>query len=104
MRSKDPSPRKYCTPVMFARFVCALLSFRALRVSCEIQNPITRENYRGTHLVYIVLVPQLKNPKELEGVGGSSVAANNFDAYIRRLRKGQTDRKKVRISVKEELQ
>ena len=29
MRKQHQSPRKYCTPVMFTHFVCALLSFCA---------------------------------------------------------------------------
>ena len=39
-------PRKLCcVPVMFARFVCALLSFR------EHKFPAKPENYFGMHLI-----------------------------------------------------
>ena len=43
MRVKLHTPQKYCTPVMFSHFVCALLIFRAYKFPIKTRNRELRE-------------------------------------------------------------
>ena len=65
-----PKPAK----ILYTRYVRSLLlclvEFSCAQVSCKIRNLTTRENYRGKHLVVLILSAmrqdhQLNTPKEI---------------------------------------
>ena len=59
MRAKDQSLQKYCTPVMFTRFFCALLGFHARKFPAKSGK---KQTFIVDQKLYIILGRSLAVP------------------------------------------